>query len=193
MFSSCYLYSVRDTTRTIRFIIYGSQEDEQEKIQKYANSQASKVCKKSSTYTSCIDNCFCFLSTEFWNISFLFSKFWWRKQHNITTLFLFRQIYLVFMPQRFLFDPIGELQNLCVVYSARLFTMQCMYIHHTVGLTSYFWALRSFQMFTGPFFQIKLHLLSAKIKLHLLGAVLVDFKDPPEIWNPLSKAVQCTW
>ena len=152
------------------------------RIPRRRTGKSTKICKLTSFESmqklkfniSCIDNCFCFLSTEFWNISFLFSKFWWRKQHNITTLFLFRQIYLVFMPQRFLFDPIGELQNLCVVYSARLFTMQCMYIHHTVGLTSYFWALRSFQMFTGPFFQIKLHLLSAKIKLHLLGAVLLS-------------------
>ena len=50
-----------------------------------------------------------------------------------------------------------------------------------VWCTSPFWALRSFQMFTGPKFQVKLHLLST--------VLLSGFQSSHEFWNSLSKAL----
>ena len=52
-----------------------------------------------------------------------------------------------------------------------------------VRCRSYVWALRSFQMFTGPLLQIKLLLPSTCFVL------LSGFQSSPELWNPLSKAV----
>ena len=49
-----------------------------------------------------------------------------------------------------------------------------------VGRTSYFRALRSFQLLTGPLFQIKLHVLSILTQ---------GFQSSRDLWNPLSKAV----
>ena len=43
---------------------------------------------------------------------------------------------------------------------------------------SYFWALWSFQMFTGPLFHV-----------YIYKVLSVDFKNPWELWNPLKKAV----
>ena len=45
----------------------------------------------------------------------------------------------------------------------------------------FFLSLRSFNMFTGPLFQINTHLLST--------VLLSGFQSSPGVWNPLSKAV----
>ena len=50
-----------------------------------------------------------------------------------------------------------------------------------VPRVSYFWAFRSFEMLTGPLFQIKLH--------SWYTALLNGFQSFPEVRNPLSKAV----
>ena len=50
-----------------------------------------------------------------------------------------------------------------------------------VRRTSYFSALRSFQIFTCPSFQIKLHLLSS--------VLFSGVQSSPELWNPRNKAV----
>ena len=49
-----------------------------------------------------------------------------------------------------------------------------------VWRASYFWALQSFQMSTGPLFHNKPHLLNSVIKLSLLSAVLLSgFQSSP--------------
>ena len=58
-------------------------------------------------------------------------------------------------------------------------SVQDMVKYLRVYYGSYLWALWSFQMFTGPLF---------KIKIHLLSIVLLSF-TPHELWNPLIKAV----
>ena len=50
-----------------------------------------------------------------------------------------------------------------------------------VWRTSYFWALRSFEMFTCPLCQIELHSLST--------VLFSGFQSSRELWNPLSTAV----
>ena len=53
--------------------------------------------------------------------------------------------------------------------------------HLQVRRSNYFWAPLSFQMFTVPSFEIKLHLVGT--------AILRGFQTPRELVNPLSKAV----
>ena len=54
-------------------------------------------------------------------------------------------------------------------------------IYSQVRHTSRFWVLWPIHMFTGPLFQIKLHLLNT--------VLLSGFQSSPGAWNPLSKAI----